>query len=203
MSIRGGDGPGGRRLEEANTEREGMGLYGGRGEGRMGLERGVDGVAGAGGEGGHPFTRPLCNNCGRRSLQRVIDMTELTSPTTERRRVASRLPQTKSSPPVQVGRGNLRIAIGPPTDRGGDQPPPPDNASVSGRSQSPSQEHAGSRKRAQWCGEIVRGNVKCTMSGRGRFAEWVCRSGALLCSPCLRAMRFSEVALERVATPPL
>ena len=177
----------------------GGGGGGGRGEGGRGGRGGGGGRGGWGGKG-LPLDRPLCSNCGRRSLQRVLEMTELIPPA-KTDRDASRLPQTPSLPSVEVERRKLRVEAKPPDRGDADRRPPPNNLLTEHRSLYLAPNQSGFRIRAdQRRREIIRGHAKCIRS-RGRFAEWVCRSDALLCSPCLQALRSFEVALERVETP--
>lgn len=111
---------------------------------------------------GSALSRPLCHNCGRYALQRLLVNTDLLAQSTFSREAGLLRPDWHTSTPAEINR------LGP----GGVRP-------------------KGSRREGK--------NTEGAPAARGRLADWVCSSGAMLCNSCLRAMRSAAVPLERLA----
>lgn len=132
---------------------------------------------------GFALNRPLCSNCGRRALKRVLDATELLFRATHHgiARVGSLPPEQRDCKDQATYLAADRI-----------------KTNQNRLHASPVRRQALPRlsECSGWCG------VNCRTPAAyvgGRLADWLCRSGVVLCNRCLQELRSFDVPLERVA----
>lgn len=114
--------------------------------------------------------RPLCRNCGRRALLQLVVSTDL-------------LAQS----PLQSSLCPSQLLLLPPEKIASNLFPHRRDNSIDCGLTTAERYHSG-----RGCRSFEQA------ASRGRFANWVCRSGAILCTRCLRTLRSAEVPLERM-----